>query len=138
MSTMVYTSGEIDLTTWKFTAGYDPMMSLIMKGFAVRITEVLRDEFDSSPPILELPIIDAKDTSYDPLMIEVLFPLGKSKDHSVGYACSLESALDELMENLKDYSATDAVGRDICARVSARLRELAQKIDDSICAGPVP
>jgi hypothetical protein len=136
--TRVETSNHIDLTTWE-------AFSLKPK-LGKRITELMQNEFSRAPPRLSLPIQwawgdeESQDgfggpAPSDPAMLYVTLPLGPDEE-GVNYACSLEVAVDDLIDLHEDRETEkimDADGCGIAGKVAARLRELADKLD-AACA----
>ena len=115
---------QIDLCQWTFFAEDDPtggVRDLLMKGSAVEITRVLRKQFDDDPPLLEF-ADDNKNFANDPALLSVILPLAEcgSDDGGVVYLCSLEGPVDYLIWG---------TNKATCAKVAARLRELADKLD---------
>lgn len=136
-------SEPIDLSTWGFLDATDQkgFAELIMRGFAAEVTDVLREQFKTTPPMLKFASEfvhwdgHGGDAPSDPVMLYVELPLGKNED-ACCYSCSLEGSIDSLIDlNMSQVTGKieDAEAKDVCAKVSARLRELAQKLDDA-CA----
>ena len=106
------------------------------------VTDILRKAFEEYPPYLHFPFMwavgePAGDGSgglpvSDPAMLYVGLPLAAGGDDWCQYACSLEGAVNGLIDtcaNPQTGKIEDAEGREICIKVAARLRELADKLD---------
>jgi hypothetical protein len=115
-------------------------------------TEAVREALERSPPRLSLPIIwdgaeRPSDGRYgpavaDPLTIYLDLPFGANEDDEVHYACTLEELVDYMIDahregDVPEGTVSDPEAQEICARVSARLRELADKID-AACQSAAP
>lgn len=126
--------GPIDVTDW-----YDSDLGL-------HFTYALRAKFADNPPDISFPIQwnfgDRREDGRggpapnDPVMLYVSLPLGgdDTKGNNVTFACSLEGVVDDLLDGAASPVSSkveDGEQRDICARVAARLRELADKLDDA-------
>jgi hypothetical protein len=111
------------------------------------VTAVVRKELEENPPRLDFPVgwdfgDDPSDgrsgpPPSDPVTLYLDLPFAESVDERVRYSCSLEDVVDDLIEGHVGWSSgkiEDEDGRRICARVAARLRELADKLD-SACSG---
>jgi hypothetical protein len=139
MERVVSHGREIDLRDWTFPYGDEDPCSLadiLMKGCVARVTEVLRQQFEDDPPKLTLPFGWRRSDGRggpcpdDPVTLHVNLQLG-SDEEGVTYACSLEGAVDDVIELYEiDGKIDDPKGRETCAMVAARLRELANKLDD--------
>jgi hypothetical protein len=135
---------EIDLREWEFEPSAE-VEALLTEGLASMVTATLRKHFEENPPSLSLPSgwgdHDGMDGPCpdDPLTIYVTLQLAKHDD-GVTYASSLEAAIDDAIE-LQSYEGVGGVkvedeeGRQVCARIATRLRELADKLD-AACASP--
>jgi hypothetical protein len=135
---------EIDLREWEFEPSAE-MEVLLTERLRSMTTAALRERFEENPPSLSLPSGWAHGDGMggprpdDPLTIHVTLQLA-NHDDGVTYACSLEAAIDDVIE-LQSYEGVGGVkvedeeGRQVCARIAARLRELADKLD-AACASP--
>ena len=62
-----------------------------------------------------------------------------NSEESVTWSCSLEDVVDNMLEGMSlDGQVEDAEQQAICALVSARLRELANKIDAACAPSVLP
>jgi hypothetical protein len=140
----VPTSALIDFSTWSLAAWLPDGRRKIVEQF----TEVVREEFEKNPPYLDFPILwescDAGDGRHgpspsDPVTLYLDLPLGQFDGNNVCYSCSLEDVVDDLIDSLVVASGRveDAKSRAICAKVAARLRELADKLD-TVCRESQP
>lgn len=139
----VRSSNEIDLRSWEWFETDDPngLRDLVAAGFAANVTNVLRKVFDEHPPQLDFPVMWGPDSDGwggkcpdDPVTLYVSLPLGEEEDDCVIYACSLEGAVDDLIDGHITPSTgkiTDDEGQVIMRKVAARLRELADKLDNA-------
>jgi len=134
----VFTSAKIDLGGLNFFDADDAWIALLTKGLTAQVTETLREVFEETPPQLELPIAWGPDDDgcngpcpTDPVMLYVSLPLGRTQDENVNFACSLEGAIDRLIElhENPDGNVFNPGSQEICGQVAARLRELADKLD---------
>ena len=160
----VETSNPIDLTTWDFAdqfsvstkQGYDlfdkwqtewnNLFDKLRQALAQELTDVLRQEFKDYPPTLSFPFEWSSEGAIagggdgrggpaptDPCMIYVDLPLGKD-DAACSFACSLEGAVDSVIDLYHSYPATRKVheeGHEVCLKIAARLRELAAKLEQA-------
>jgi hypothetical protein len=132
---------EIDLREWEFEPSAE-LKVLLTERLASMATATLRKHFEQNPPSLSVPSGWGDHDGMggprpdDPLTIHVNLQLA-NHDDGVTYACSLEAAIDDVIE-LQSYDGVkveDEDGRQVCARIAARLRELADKLD-AACASP--
>jgi hypothetical protein len=142
--TFVSHTNPIDLSTWHWFDEDNTFVNCLAKGFALRVTEVLREAFKETPPSATLPFMWAKVDDddeegdgvggpqvADPLTIYVDLPLAHASDVSCVFSITLEDMIDDLISFLCTYSTVTIDDRTIPDKVAARLRELAQKLDDT-------
>jgi hypothetical protein len=104
----------------------------------IATTDKLRYVFQKEPPILSFRLeYDDLDDSIDPVMMHVDLPLRPYESDTVSFACSLESAVDELINShanwhTEEKKIDDNKGRKICSAIVTRLRELADKIESAM------
>lgn len=139
---MILTQGSlpIDLRTWQLFAydGGQKLNEIVMQ----EVTDILREAFERDPPYLHFPFMwgfgeHASDGCggppvSDPVMLYVSLPLSADGDEPCHYACSLEGAVDGLIDsqvNPQTGKIDDPEGKEICARIAGRLTELAGKLD---------
>ena len=144
----VPTSDPIDLTTWFDDTEYDNGLGgLVLRGAVAQISDLLRKVFADSPPRMGLPFewsspkqwrLKASDgrkgpAVTDPVMLYVDLPLCETDDAFVSYSLSLEDCIDDVIELQTSWDDDDdkTEGRRICGELAARLRQLADKIDDA-------
>lgn len=131
-TTWVPASAPIDITAWNWGEGYDEgLAGLLMKGAAARISEVLKSVFESDPPRVSFPFAWGRVT--DPVMLHVDLPFNDESGNACVFAVSLEGCVDDLLDlerNLEGKVASDK-GENIVRKVAARLRELADKLDNA-------
>ena len=126
-------SDEIDLSSWGLFDAMGDLAEEINDVIGKRVTKTLRETFKEDPPKLSLPFPwspDDPDLQPDPLTLYVELPLGKDDSSDVIYSCALEVVIDDMIEEIEDLE--EEVGRekwDCCAKIAARLRELADKLD---------
>lgn len=139
---------EIDLRGWLlFENGHRGHLKAVNDWLAESVTNTLRDVFEEHPPQIEFPIAWSPDsdgrrskTPQDPAMVYISLPLGATEDDNVVYACSLEGAIDDLIEMHEDNGegsekVSDPDAQGILRSLSARLRELADKLDAACVEG---
>jgi hypothetical protein len=142
--TFVKTSNPIDLRSRLENGEEVSLGTIMMKGLAAQVTEALQDAFEESPPYLMFPMMwafgDAPGDGYggpapsDPAMLYLGLPLAEMDGGACVYACSLEGVVDDLITALMNQETKkieDADAISICAKIAARLRELANKLDTS-------
>jgi hypothetical protein len=105
----------------------------------IAVTDKLRYIFQKEPPILSFRLeYDDPDDSIDPVTIHVDLPLGIYEGDTVSFACSLESAVNELISSHTNWHTgeinddDDDKGREICSTIASRLRELADKLENAM------
>lgn len=127
-------TSPVDLTTW---LGGTKRKSLR------RLTQTLVNVFTADPPKLSFPQEWGRDDDGrggkppdDPATLYVDLPLGATEDDHCSWACSLEEAVDsviELHERLESGKIFDEEGHAIALAIAKRLHELAKKLEDA-CA----
>src|SRR5262245_9384431 len=109
----------------------------------------LHRRFQECPPSLSLPIIWCDEMTLsdgsiskasdgcggppvdDPLMLYLSLPLSED-DLPVYFKCSLEEVIDDMVDSLispNTRTVVDSGAQEICRRVGARLRELAEHLE---------
>ncbi len=127
---LVPTSSLIDFSFYKEVGGI--------------LTDVVRNELERKPPRLDFPIAwdfgehpsDGRSgpPPSDPAMLYLELPFANSDDESVCFSVSLEDVIDDLIDGSMSHvskKVEDAKAQIICARLAARLRELANKLDNA-------
>jgi hypothetical protein len=134
-------AGSIDITTWTWFDDDDSWRDIFAAGFAVQINKILRKEFRKHPPTIDLPFMWRDGDGLggkcpdDPAMLYVCLPLGADVDSSPYWAISLESVVDDFIDGIvsRDTLKIEGDEKETAHLLAARLRELAQKLDDA-CA----
>jgi hypothetical protein len=132
----------IDLSTWQLVVNADDLFNIISKGLASQITEIIRTNFRTSPPDAYFPFQWADDNKpsdgiggppvADPVMIYVDLPLSAASDIPCTFSISLEDIVDAFIDSSRPYPTCSKIyKREIPDKIAARLRALAQKIDDT-------
>jgi hypothetical protein len=142
--TFVPHSNPIDLSTWQWFDDDNTFVNSLAKGFALQVTEVLREAFEETPPRATLPFMWAKEVDddeggdgvggpqvADPLTIYVDLPLAHASDVPCVFSIRLEDMIDDLIGAICTHPHGTILCREIPDKIAARLRELAQKLDDT-------
>jgi hypothetical protein len=111
----------------------------ISRRHAREVSEVLTKTFKDHPPEISFPFVyrvsggDGRGGAAvkDPAMVYVELPLGSDKYEMCCFACSLEGAVDDALEYLRDHPDKEDKARDVCQKIAARLHELAVKLEKS-------
>lgn len=107
-------------------------------------TEELRELLNEYPPRLDFPITfdfgnkpsDGRSGPpvFDPATLYLELPFAEGyPDGRVNFSCSLEDVIDDFIEgniNHVTKKITSASSKVLCAKLSTRLRELANKLDN--------
>lgn len=107
----------------------------------------LREQFEEEPPFVTLPFLWASGPKpsdgyggpapTDPLMLYVSLPLADDAEtiDPCCFALPLEAAIDDVIdgfENPSTHRVEEEEGREVCLKIAARLRALADKLDAAI------
>lgn len=123
---MKMTDGPIDATGWTENEKLNQFL-----------TGQLTNIFNQEPPILFFPIqLCNRPDDYDPVTVGVDLPLRPMGGDMVSFECSLESAVDDLIDMYINWHTgkvdDDDEGGRCCKAVATRLRELANKLEDAV------
>jgi hypothetical protein len=129
-------SPPIDLRTWQLWESDDGqrLNEIVMQA----VTDIVRMAFEESPPYLHFPFAWSTGDGCggpavsDPATLYVGLPLAEQGGDWCQYACSLEGAVNGLIDLLvspETGKIEDVESIERCSKVAARLRELAGKID---------
>src|SRR5580765_8768993 len=128
-------SSPIDLTTWQLWESDDGqnLNKIVMQA----VTDILRKAFEDSPPYLHFPFMwaigDHASNGFggppvsDPAMLYVGLPLTQEEGDWCHYACSLEGAVNGLIDTCENPQTGKVDGAEelkVCVRIAGRLREL--------------
>jgi len=117
--------------------------------------ESLRERFRDDPPRLTLPVMWDFDLTlddgtickaedgwggppvHDPLTLYLHLPLS-AEEEGVVFTCTLEEVIVDLIDSSLPGNSTDGkvdvTARAICQRIAARLRELAERLEQACAA----
>jgi hypothetical protein len=116
----------IDLTSWFDNVDWNEVF-----------TEKLREVFKEEPPILFFKLQFSKNelNMIDPVMLCVDLPLTPNQADMVSFGCSLEEAVDDVIDSFQNFNTGKVIdddGRRVCGGIALRLRELADKLESSM------
>ena len=135
----VWHGAPIDLSAWRFFDDDNVWRDLLMAGFAVSVTKTLRTVLQETPPSLSLPFgwTDSDgiggNCPDDPATLYLGLPLGETDD-CVYWSISLERVIDDLIGLIESgdiHKVEGEVGHAKCFKIAARLRELADKLENA-------
>jgi hypothetical protein len=123
----VWHADPIDITAWSFFEDADPWRDLLAAGFAVYINKTLCEAFEEDPPHLWFAAMWGDQDGVggkspdDVTTLYLGLNLGAGED-SVCWSVSLEELINDTIKD-------GFINPDTPKKLAARLRELADKLD---------